>query len=170
MNRSSRLSGIFKPMNHQQINKTRGYFEIGIYQGKHSQNLGILLRSAYQMGASGIFTIGKQYLKHKQKTDTYNSWKHIPLREFETFEQFKISIPFDCALIGIETGGERLTEFKHPQRAIYLLGTEDSGLPDSVLEQCQKIISLDAVNNNSYNVAIAGSIVMYHRQYIKTNG
>ena len=122
------------------------------------------------MGASGIFTIGQQYLKHKQKTDTYNSWKHIPLREFDTFEQFKMSIPFGCKLIGVETGGERLTEFKHPQRAIYLLGTEDRGLPDSALEQCEKIISLDAVNNSSYNVAVAGSIVMYHRQYIKPTG
>jgi len=116
------------------------------------------------MGASGIFTIGRKYTK--QKTDTYNSWKHIPLREFENFEQFKTSIPFDCTLVGIETDGERLKEFKHPQRAIYLLGAEDWGLPDTVLKQCKNIISLDAVNNSSYNVAIAASIVMYHRLFI----
>jgi len=144
----------------------RGYFEIGIYQGKKFQNIGTLWRSAYQMGASGIFTIGKQYTK--QKTDTYNSWKHIPLREFDSFEQFKLSIPFGCALIGIESGGETLSEFKHPHRAMYLLGSEDIGLPETVLNQCKNIISLDAVNNDSYNVSIAGSIVMYHRQYIKT--
>ena len=144
----------------------RGYFEIGVYQGKNCINLGTLWRSAYQMGASGIFTIGRQYTK--QKTDTYNSWKHIPLREFDDFEQFQNSIPVDCTLIGIESEGERLTEFKHPQRAIYLLGSEDWGLPDTVLKQCKKTVSLDAVNNSSYNVAIAGSIVMYHRQFIKT--
>ena len=142
----------------------RGYFEIGVFQGKNCLNLGTLWRSAYQMGASGIFTIGKQYTK--QKTDTYNSWKHIPLREFDDFEQFENSIPVDCTLIGIESEGERLTEFKHPQRAIYLLGAEDWGLPDTVLKQCKKTVRLDAVNNSSYNVAVAGSIVMYHRQYI----
>lgn len=118
------------------------------------------------MGASGIFTIGKQYTI--QKSDTYNSWKHIPLREFEDFEQFKASIPFGCALIGIETGGEKLAEFKHPQRAIYLLGSEDWGLPEDILKQCKNIISLDSINNSSYNVAIAASLVMYQRQFIKT--
>ena len=102
-----------------------------------------------------------------KKTDSYNSWKHIPLREFDDFKQFKNSIPFDCTLIGIETDGENLTEFKHPHRAFYLLGSEDKGLPETVMKQCKNVISLDSINNNSYNAAVAGSLVMYHRQFMK---
>ncbi len=142
----------------------RGYFEIGIFNGKSPANIGMLWRSAYQLGTSGIFTIGKRYTK--QQTDTYNSWKHIPLREIETFEQFKASIPYDCDLIGVETGGDDLSDFKHPKRAIYILGSEDVGLPENILAECKYTISLNSVNKNSYNVAIAGSIVMYHRQFI----
>lgn len=38
----------------------RGYFGIGIFHGKSSENLGTLWRSAAILGADFIFTIGKQ--------------------------------------------------------------------------------------------------------------
>ncbi len=34
-----------------------------------------------------------------------------------------------------------------------------------VIEKCNSVISLEAVNTLSYNVSVAGSLVMYHRQY-----
>lgn len=50
-----------------------GYFEIGIFHSKTEQNIGTLWRSAYQLGASGIFTIGKRY--KEMSSDTYKtSW------------------------------------------------------------------------------------------------
>ena len=54
-----------------------------------------------------------------------------------------------------------LDEFKHPDRAIYLLGNEISGLPSQILKQCQSLIKLPG--EYSLNVAVAGSIVMYDR-------
>ncbi len=36
------------------------YFEIGIFHPKTKENIGTLWRSAYQLGAAGIFTIGKR--------------------------------------------------------------------------------------------------------------
>lgn len=68
-------------------------------------------------------------------------------------------------LVGVEMGGVALSEYKHPKTAIYLLGAEDRGLPDHVQAQCQAIVSLEAVNMLSYNVAVAGSLVMYSRVY-----
>ena len=40
------------------ITEDLGYFEIGIYRPKHWENVGTLWRSAWQLGAAGIFTIG----------------------------------------------------------------------------------------------------------------
>ena len=37
------------------------YFEIGIFHTKTEQNVGTLWRSAFQLGAAGVFTIGKRY-------------------------------------------------------------------------------------------------------------
>jgi tRNA G18 (ribose-2'-O)-methylase SpoU len=56
-----------------------GYFEIGINNGKTEHNIGTLWRSAYQLGANSIFTIGRRY--NKQSSDTYNVPDQIPLRE-----------------------------------------------------------------------------------------
>lgn len=141
----------------------RGYFEIGIYQGKTPANLGTLWRSAYQLGAAGIFLIGSRF--HKQASDTVKAYRHIPLREFRDFQHFQDSRPYDCMLVGVEMGGKALSGYTHPERAIYLLGAEDSGLPKYVMEKCQNIISLEAFNTLSYNVAVAGSLVMYHRRF-----
>lgn len=142
----------------------RGYFEIGIYHGKTVVNIGTLWRSANQLGAAGLFTIGKQYTK--QASDTLKTYRHIPLREYKDFDHFLESQPYGCKLVGIEMGGKPLSSFKHPERATYLLGAEDHGLPDDVIKRCHDIISLESVNTNSYNVAVAGSLVMYHRQFL----
>lgn len=141
----------------------RGFFEIGIYHTKTNINIGTLWRSAHQLGASGIFTIGKRY--KKQSSDTVKSFRHIPLRHYVDYEDFTNHRPRGAVLVGIEMDGIPLSEYTHKHQAIYLLGAEDYGLPDSVRERCNHIVSLESVNQLSYNVAVAGSIVMYHRVF-----
>jgi len=141
-----------------------GYFEIGIFNGKTPANIGTLWRSAYQLGAAGIFVIGKRF--QITSADTVKAYKHIPMREYTDFDHFQSSRPYGCVLVGIEMGGRSLSGYCHPERAIYLLGAEDNGLPKQVLDKCQSIISLDSINTRSYNVAVSGSIVMYHRQFL----
>ena len=142
-----------------------GYFEIGIYHTKTKYNIGTLWRSAYQLGATGIFTIGKRY--KKQASDTYNTGNNIPLRHYLTFEEFVANRPNGATLIGIEMGGESLIDFRHPRKTIYLLGAEDYGLPPGIVEYCNEVISIPATRRQSFNVAVAGSIVMYDRQVKK---
>ena len=60
-------------------------------------------------------------------------------------------------------GGIPLKSFVHPERAIYLLGAEDHGLPGEIMDKCHKIISIETIRTESFNVAVAGSIVMYDR-------
>lgn len=139
----------------------RGYFEIGIVRGKTPANVGTLWRSAFQMGAAGIFTVGKRY--PKQASDTVDAYRHIPLREYASLAEFLLARPYDCPLIAVEMGGTSLPEFHHPERAIYLLGAEDHGIPREVLDKCQRVVSLPSIRTNSYNVAVAGSLVMYDR-------
>jgi len=141
----------------------RGFFEIGIIQGKNSDNLGTLWRSANIMGVNGIFTIGARYPK-KHQTDTMNTPNHIPLREYDNFQDFVKSIPRGTELIGVELDkdAENLITFKHPQRAIYLLGSEDKGIPEEVMLGCDRIIKIP-FDKNSFNVAVSGSIIIYDR-------
>jgi tRNA G18 (ribose-2'-O)-methylase SpoU len=139
------------------------FFEIGIYQSRTAENLGTLWRSAYQLGAAGIFTIGQRY--SSQPSDPFKVPRHIPLRNYASFEQFLEQRPLGAILVGIETEGTPLSEFQHPAQAIYLLGSENDGLPEEILQKCNVVVSIESVLRKSYNVAVAGSIVMYHRMY-----
>jgi tRNA G18 (ribose-2'-O)-methylase SpoU len=140
----------------------RGYFGIGIYSGKYEVNIGTLWRSAYQLGASFIFIINRRY--KKQCSDTMKVWRHIPLLQFETFEDFKSMIAYDCPIVCVEFNdkSENLKDFKHPERCIYLLGAEDGGIPKHIYKE-YKTIEIPSQRQQSYNVAMAGTIVMYDR-------
>jgi len=137
------------------------YFEIGVFSPKTETNIGTLWRSAYQLGAAGIFTIGRRY--NRQASDTLKSERHIPLRNYLEFHELLSTRPMGAILVGVEIGGTPLSKFKHPKQAIYLLGAEDNGLPPCLVNAMNEVISIESITRPSYNVAVAGSIVMYHR-------
>ena len=140
----------------------RGYFGIGIYHVKNEENIGTLWRSANILGADFIFTIGRRY--KKQCSDTMLTPKHIPLFHYKDWDDFFVHTPYDCPVIAIELNDRSipLEKFKHPERCIYLLGAEDGGIPNEILNRCQATVQL--LGDSCMNVSTAGSIVMYDRK------
>ena len=113
------------------------------------------------MGASYIFTIDKKY--KTSGSDVTWAWTKIPLYHYETFEDFKKNLPYSTKIVGVEMGAKSvpLEGYKHPDRAVYLLGNERIGLPKKVIDQCYDVVRL--AGEISMNVAVVGSIVMYDR-------
>jgi tRNA (guanosine-2'-O-)-methyltransferase len=139
----------------------QGYFGIGIQNGKTPENLGVLWRSAQNLGASFIYTIGNRY--HKQACDTHKAVGAMPYFHYDTFESFYKHLPKSALLIGVELTEEAvsLESFEHPRRCVYLLGAEDHGLTKEALGKCHKLVQFQS--KLSLNVSVAGSIVMYDR-------
>lgn len=137
----------------------RGYCGIGIYGTKNAANVGTLWRSAGVMGAAFIFTVGRRF--PRQTADTIKAWKHIPYFEVAALDD--LPIPKDCLLVGVEQSNhaKSLPTYKHPERAVYLLGAEDKGLPPSILAACNHVVEIPS--DRCLNVASAGSIVLYDR-------
>lgn len=137
------------------------YFGIGVYRPKTAENVGSLWRTAYILGADYIFLIDAKY--KKQASDVLKVWSKIPLFQFEDFESFRTSMPYSCRLIGIEQDKTSIPikDYEHHGRAVYLLGSEDNGLPKEIKEQCHELIELPG--ESSMNVAVAGSIVVFDR-------
>ena len=148
------------------MSDTRGFFGIGVYQPKTEENIGTLWRHAYLYGASFIFTIGRRY--KKQGSDTCKAYRHIPLYNYPTYEDFRKAMPYGAQLVCVELHeqAKSLPSVNHPQQAIYLLGAEDHGIPFSILWGNQAI-QIPAAHPASMNVAVAGTLVMYDR-FLKT--
>lgn len=140
-------------------------FSIGIENPSSKENIGTLFRSAYQLGASSVFTIGKKY--SRQRSDTFNTCKHIPYYYYESLSHlFESNI--ESFFVAIEENNESLLHFSHPQMCVYVLGNEKTGLSEEALKRCNLFATIPSIRNSSYNVSMAGTIVMYDR-LVKTH-
>lgn len=145
-----------------------GYFAVGIYGCKTEANVGTLWRSATLYGAAFVFTIGKRY--RRQASDTPNTPLHTPLLHFATVDDLHAHLPHGAPLIGVELDprARLLTGYGHPERAVYLLGAEDDGLPLNVLDRCHSIVQIETLLPQSMNVATAGTVLL-HDRHVKAN-
>ena len=140
----------------------RGFYGIGVFHGKNSENIGTLFRSAHCFGADFLFTIGKRY--QKQYSDTLKTHRHIRLYHYRDLRDLYVHLPLGCRLIGIEMHPEArpLPGFIHPQQACYLLGAEDHGLNEEAIRTCHMLVEIPGAKR-CLNVSTAGSIVIYDR-------
>lgn len=147
----------------------RGFHGIAVYNPKHEVNVGTLWRSAMIYQASLLATVGARRYEH-QASDTTKAPNRLPLMRFGDIDDLIGHLPFECQLVGVELSDRSvpLTRFRHPERAIYLLGAEDHGIPESVLEKCHQVIQIPSPVEWSMNVSVAGSMVL-HDRYIKTS-
>ncbi len=145
----------------QPDNFTNEFFGIGIQNGKTPENLGVLWRSAQNLGAHFIFTIGNRYAK--QASDTHHAVHAMPYFHYDTFEEFYNNLPKGARIVGVEMDeqAQALEHFKHPRRCVYLLGAEDHGLSKIALQKAHHLVQFPSTY--SLNVAVAGSIVLYDR-------
>lgn len=140
----------------------RGYFGIGVYHPKTEENIGTLWRHARLYGADFIFTIGRRY--RKQASDTSNTPLHIPLYNYVDYQDFYDHLPNGCQVVCVEQteSSVELPAAEHPERAVYLLGAEDHGLPEDIMNDKQ-VIEIPSIEPQSMNVAVSGTLVMYDR-------
>jgi len=141
----------------------RGYFGVAIHRPKTVNNVGSLWRTADLFGATFLATIGRRYTH--QASDTMHTPKHTPLQHYADVDDLITHLPHGCPLVGIELDprATELSAFRHPERALYLLGAEDDGLPPAILDRCHYLVSIPSPRPQSMNVACAGSVVISHR-------
>ena len=138
-----------------------GYYGIGIYHAKNSLNIGTLWRTANIFGASFLFTIGRRY--KQQSSDTMKTTHIIPLFEYDDFDSFKKTLPKFCRLVAVEIieSARDVENYIHPSQAAYILGAEDTGIPEDILNKCHDIVKIPG--DSCLNVSVAGSIILYDR-------
>jgi len=140
----------------------RGFAMIGLHNPKNGVNVGGTLRAAQCYGAAGVIIDGARrnnLMRHP--TDTMKAHRHIPVTWVDDLFG---AIPFDCVPVAVELtpDAKPLDGFKHPERAIYILGAEDATLGKKTLERCAHIVSIPTVG--CMNLAATVNVVLYDRQ------
>jgi tRNA G18 (ribose-2'-O)-methylase SpoU len=140
-----------------------------IYGSKFSENVGTLARSAFIYGFDAIYTIGSRY--KRMRTDTVNAGKHIPIMALADFDALYLVAQKNNAsvvMVELDPCSVHLHHYDHPENAIYVVGAENRGIPTKVLDKHLDeyggvVIEIPTPKDQSMNVAVAGTIVMYDR-------
>ena len=147
------------------------FYAIGIENPKHSDNIDGLLRSAFLLGASYVFTIGGTKYK-RSKINTGKFHELIPLFQFEDTDQFIKTIPENASLVSIDINKTsnktpiEIRNYKHKPIEIFVLGNETSGLSQEILDISEDIVYINVRNNISLNVAVTGAIICQNRKQL----
>lgn len=146
----------------------RGFFAIGVWHPKTAANIGTLWRHATIYGAAFVFTVGRRY--QPQASDTTTTPRHTPLFHFDDIADLRAHLPWSAPLVGVELDPRAvsLTGYVHPERAVYLLGAEDHGLPPAVTDECHALVQIPTPAPWSMNVSVAGTLVLHDRNIKRT--
>jgi len=124
---------------------------------KTDANIGGAMRAAHCYGAALIAVEGQRY--RKKPTDTTKAWRSIPLHH----GSLRDLIPHDCVPVAVEfiPGSRSLPGYKHPERAFYVFGPEDSSLGKATLSWCRDVIMVPTAY--CMNLAATVNVVLYDR-------
>ena len=143
----------------------RGFFMVGVVEPRNTLNIGTLVRAAHVFGATGVFAVGRRFPRDNEAVHDFD--RHVPIFYFDDTDHFNSAMPENAEVVIVEMHEEArsLHNFAHPERAIYLLGSEYVGVlePFFDLRETTHIVQIPTRATVSLNVAIAGSIVMADR-------
>jgi tRNA G18 (ribose-2'-O)-methylase SpoU len=144
------------------VSASRGFFGIGVEGISKPMNVGNLLRSAHSFGASFFFTIATPIdLYGMRASDTSDAFGHLPFYNFARHED--IVLPQNTAMVAVELTEDavELPSFRHPLRAVYVLGREMGSVSPEMQARCEHVIKIPM--KFCVNVGVAGALVMYDR-------
>lgn len=139
----------------------RGFAAIALHRPKSDGNVGGAVRAAGVFGAK-LVVVGASRPAAKgriERTDPRSTHRHIPI---QFLPDVLDGIPHDCMVVAVEIDkhAQLLPEFEHPERAYYVFGAEDVGLPMEILRVCDYLV---CIPGGSLNLAAAVNVVLYDR-------
>ena len=137
----------------------RNDFSIAVCRAKNPFNIGAIIRVAHSFLVREIFLIG---------TEPFYERAAMGMQKYETIVECADEAAFLAEvrgrrIVGVErdhaTGPLWTTEL--PDDMVFLFGSEDFGIPDSLLRECHSVASIPMYGiNHSYPVAIAAGMVL----------
>jgi tRNA(Leu) C34 or U34 (ribose-2'-O)-methylase TrmL len=135
----------------------RGFCAVGLVNPKTGPNIGGVMRAVGIYGAALLVIEGDRV--KRIPTDTMKAYRHTPVLN----ASLRDAIPFDCVPVGVDLvpRARSLIDYKHPERAFYIFGPEDSTLGAKHLDWCRDVIYVPT--NGCMNLAATVNVVLYDR-------
>jgi tRNA(Leu) C34 or U34 (ribose-2'-O)-methylase TrmL len=130
---------------------------------KYSTNVGAAVRAASCFGAKQVWWTGNRFNLEANdrlpREERMKGYKDIELRQFDRpFEHFPKAIPVAIELL---ENSECLSDFIHPENAVYVFGPEDGSIPQVVRRHCHRFVKIPTLH--CVNLAAAVYLVLYDR-------
>jgi tRNA(Leu) C34 or U34 (ribose-2'-O)-methylase TrmL len=134
---------------------------IALCNPKSPTNLGAILRSAGCFGIENVYYSGTRIeLAQKFHTDTHNAKDKIQLEKVDDLSSIAgQGLPLIC--IELTENAQPITEFAHPEHAIYLFGPEDGSIPQTLINQADSVLYIPTYE--CLNLAATVNITLYDR-------
>jgi len=143
----------------QELLPLRSDFSVAVCRAKNPFNIGAIIRVAHSFLVREIFLIG---------SEPYYERAAMGMQKYETIVECADERAFLAATEGRpKVGVERdhsttsLWEAEMPKDLVFVFGSENDGVPPSLLEACGQVLAIPMYGiNHSYPVAIAAGMVM----------
>lgn len=130
---------------------------------KYPHNLGQIVRAASCFGIRQVWYTGDRIKLDKgtrlPREERLKGYGEVDLLQFDyPFDQFKDAEP---VAVEIVPNAEILTDFEHPDKAVYVFGPEDGSLSGTLKRHCHRFVTIPT--RHCVNLAAAVYILLYDR-------
>lgn len=138
---------------------------------KHEHNVGAALRACSCWGVRQLLWTGKrvdfgkegrQRIPREERMKGYRdvNWDGCPVqRPLDLFGD----TPITPVAVEVRENSECLTQFEHPENAVYLFGPEDGSIPTPYLHLCHRFVYIPT--HHCLNLSAAVNVVLAHRRF-----
>lgn len=130
---------------------------------KYVTNVGAAVRAASCFGAKQVWWTGNRVRVEEgerlPREERMKGYKDVQQIQFDyPFEHFPGATPVAIELLN---NSECLTDFVHPENAVYVFGPEDGSIPSVLRRHCHRFVSIPT--KHCTNLAAAVYLVLYDR-------
>lgn len=143
----------------EELGKLRHDLSIAVVRAKNPFNIGAMIRVAHSFLVRDIFLIGVEPFYERAAMGMHKYENIVECPDEASFLERVSGRP----LVGVERdhATTSLWEVEMPRDVVFLFGSEDDGVPPSLLERCSSVLAIPMYGiNHSFPVAITSGMVL----------